>query len=186
MSVPVFMIAAPTISPWTVPIAAYGAVAATLALAVSVLNWWRLRPDMFLIERLAEFRAQDGGWVAQRLVIHVCNAGAAGVTLGAVGIVPTFVTSLSGDGRPSYWSGPEVPCRLDGSDIKAWTVDLTALQKAVSPNRPSHDSALLGLKVGVDWFGRKLPWRPRKRTKFLDLDLASRGAETSETTTEVD
>ncbi len=154
-----------------VTLALAGAVVAVFGLALSVVNWWRLRPDIFLIARVVEHPLLDGVWVPMLLRVHVSNGGAAGVTLGALEVTVKSGPGLTGQARPPYViAGLEMPCRLDGSDIKAWDIDLNTV-RAMFHQRP--------LRLGVDWYGRRHPWRrltrkselaQRLRAKSIDID----------------
>lgn len=129
-----------------------GAVVAGFGLALSVVNWWRLRPDVFLIARVVELPLLDDVWVPMLLRVHVSNGGGR-CDLGALEVVPKAGPNLTGQARaPQVTSGAEVPCRLEGSDIKAWEIDLEMVRAMFGETRPSN-SASTGTVVATSCVG---------------------------------
>lgn len=154
-----------------------GGLVGAFGLGLSLVNWWRARPDIFILARIGRHVLRDGEWVPLSLLVHVSNAGAAGVTLGAIGIITKDGPNFAGEAKPQYVTkGPEMPCRLDASDIKAWEIDLQVVRDTMTVYAGSP------LQFGVDWYGRRRWWRrlskesewdarQRLRRKLIDINI---------------
>lgn len=132
-----------------------GSVVGVAGFVLSLVNLFRLRPQVFLTGPHESFIKTKDHWIPHIFTFEVHNAGASGVTLSAAQMVVPGDRAIHHEAlahHQQWFPTLELPLRLEPYDTKVLTLDVPAF---VSLNdRSRHD-----WEFRVEWYGRAVPWR---------------------------